>query len=66
MSATKRKEIVISNENFGDLLLSSTQEALDHARGRVTLKSEALELPNEPPRYSKTKIKKNTRTAPRR
>jgi len=58
MSVIKRKKIEITNDNFGDLLLASTKEALNHARGKTTLKSETLELPEEPPKYSKTKIKK--------
>ena len=63
MSAKKAKprkvrRIEVTKENFGDLLLSSANEALDHARGKVTLSSESLELPAEPPKYSKTRIKK--------
>ena len=57
MSA-KRKKIEVTKENFGDLLLASANQALDHARGKVTLKSEILELPEEPPKFSKTRIKK--------
>lgn len=58
MSTKKRKKIEITNDNFGDLLLASAQEALDHSRGKLTLKSDMLELPDEPPKYSKSKIKK--------
>lgn len=58
MSATKRKKIEITNNNFGDLLIASAEEALDHARGKMTLKCETLDLPKGPPKYSKTKIKK--------
>ncbi|OUR95235.1 hypothetical protein A9Q84_15445 [Halobacteriovorax marinus] len=58
MSVTKRKKIKVTNKNFGDLLLTSAEEALDHARGRVTLKTETLDLPAEPPKFSKSRIKK--------
>lgn len=58
MSTKKRKKIEITDDNFGDLLLASAQDALDHARGKVTLKTETLELPDEPPKYSKSKIKR--------
>lgn len=57
MSTKKRKKIEVTSENFGDLLLASAQEALDHSRGKVTLKSETLELPDEPPMFSKRRIK---------
>ena len=57
MSA-KSKKIEVTKENFGDLLLASANQALDHARGKVTLKSEKLELPKGPPAFSKSRIKK--------
>lgn len=57
MSTKKRKKIEVTSENFGDLLLASAQEALDHSRGKVTLKSETLELSDEPPMFSKRRIK---------
>lgn len=57
MSAKKSK-IIITRENFGDLLLASAKDALDHAHGKITLKSETLELPEEPPVFSKSRIKK--------
>lgn len=52
------KKVEITKDNFGDLLIKSAKQALDHAQGKITLKSEALELPSAPPKYSKTKIKK--------
>ena len=57
MSIKKRKKIKITNQNFGELLLTSAQEALDHSSGKITLKSEMLELPDEPPMFSKKRIK---------
>ncbi len=54
----KRKKNEVTSDNFSELLLASAEEALDHASGKVTLKSESLELPDGPPKYSKTKIKK--------
>lgn len=56
--STKRKKIEITKENFGELLLASASEALDHAKRKITLKSEMLELPDEPPKFSKSRIKK--------
>lgn len=57
MSA-KRKRIEITKGNFGDLLLTSVEQAYNHARGKLTLSSETLELPKSPPNFSKTRIKK--------
>lgn len=57
MNLKKSKKIKVTKDNFADLLLSSADEALEHAKGKITLKSETLELPEEPPLYSKTKIK---------
>ena len=52
------KKIKSTNDNMGDLLLESMGQALGHARGKITLKSERVELPEEPPEYSKSRIKK--------
>jgi putative transcriptional regulator len=51
----------VKNQNFSDLLLKSVKEAHQHAKGKLTLKSEEINLPPEPPMYSKTKVK-NVRT----
>ena len=51
------KKIKLTKENFGDLLLESMEQVLDHAKGKITLKSERLELPHDPPLFSKTRIK---------
>ena len=48
----------VTNENFADLLLESVEEAHEHARGKITLKTEMLSLLTRPPKYSKAKIKK--------
>ena len=58
MNMKKRKKIQVTSDNFAELLLTSAEEALEHAKGKITLKSETLELPEEPPAYSKTKIKR--------
>lgn len=55
--SVKNKKIKVTKENFGDLLLTSANQALDHARGKITLKSESIQLPEEPPKFSKTRIK---------
>jgi len=52
------KKIKVNKSNFADLLTESLSEALGHAQGKITLKSETLEIPKEPPNYAKTKIKK--------
>ncbi len=48
----------VTESNFSKLLIDSVKEAKDHAQGLITLNSESLTLPDEPPKYSKTKIKK--------
>jgi DNA-binding transcriptional regulator YiaG len=53
-----KKKIQLNKENFGSLLIDSMQEALDHAKGKISLDSVSLSLPADPPKYSKTKIKK--------
>ena len=45
-------------DNIGDLLLESVGQALEHAEGKITLKTETLSLPPRPPQYNKVKIKK--------
>jgi putative transcriptional regulator len=57
MSTKKQKRIVLNKDNFGELLLKSSEEALLHSQGKVSLNSETLELPKEPPQYSKSHIK---------
>ena len=52
------KKVTINKKNFADLLITSTQQAFSHAKGKTTLKSESLELPNDPPSFSKKRIKK--------
>ncbi len=52
---TRKKNI---NENIFNLLSESLDEGLEHAKGKLTLKSETLELPPEPPTFSKNRIKK--------
>lgn len=52
------KKNKINKKNFGSLLNESLDEALLHAEGKMTLKSEHLEIPQEPPLYTKARIKK--------
>ncbi|MFT6633966.1 MAG: putative transcriptional regulator [Bacteriovoracaceae bacterium] len=58
MASAKNKKITITDDNFAEILLGSMSEAVEHAQGKVTLKSETLELPSEPPVYTKSKIKR--------
>jgi len=37
------QELEVTNENFGDILIASVEQALDHVNGKITLKSERLE-----------------------
>lgn len=47
----------VDDQNFSHLLLRSVKEAQMHAKGKITLKSMQLDLPPEPPKYSKAKVK---------
>lgn len=53
----KNKKIEITADNFGELLLQSANEALDHSKGKITLKTSSFEIPGEPPKYTKSRIK---------
>lgn len=44
--------------NFFDLLTKSVEEGVDHAKGKITLKTESMVLPDAPPSFSKKLIKK--------
>lgn len=57
MSTKKNEKLEVTSENFASLLLESTKEAAEHAKGKLTLKSEKLELPEEPPIYTRHRIK---------
>jgi putative transcriptional regulator len=57
MTKRKEKKIKLTSNNFAKLLIESMEEAVLHTKGKITLSSEKLELPDEPPVYSKTKIK---------
>ena len=52
------KKIKITSDNFGDLLVESAKQAVEYSKGKITLKTTSLELPPEPPKYNKNKIKK--------
>lgn len=54
--ATKKE--IVTKDNFEDLLLESANEALAHSRGELELKVDYIAMIEEPPQYSKTKIKK--------
>lgn len=49
---------VVNKDNFEELLLESAGEALDFTRGFKDLKVKLALSVNEPPKYSKTKIKR--------
>ena len=53
--STRKK---VTSENLFNLLSDGLDEGLSHAKGKLTLKSETLELPPEPPTFSKNRIKK--------
>lgn len=53
----KPKKLIVTRENFGELLIESMKQARDHAQGKITLTEERMELPDEPPIYSKLQIK---------
>lgn len=57
MSTVKNKKLVVTEDNFAELLLTSMDQAVKHAKGKTTLKTETLELPSEPPKYTKSRIK---------
>lgn len=52
---TKRK---VTDDNFFSLLSDSLDEGVSHSKGKLTLKSDTLELPPEPPKFSKSRIKR--------
>lgn len=54
----KNKRLKVTKGNFGELLLSSLKEAKSFSDGKITLLTEQLELPDEPPVYSKFEIKR--------
>ena len=42
---------------FGQEIIASLKEGLDHAQGKIELRSNAVELPEEPPKMSKRTVK---------
>ena len=54
--ATKKE--LVTDENFEELLIKSVTEASEYIRGERELKSRFVSLIEEPPKYTKTKIKK--------
>ena len=54
----KKNKIKITQENFKELFFESVEESVLHAEGKLSLKEEILFLPEGPPTFSKTKIKK--------
>ena len=54
----KKKNSKVTNDNFYDLLHDSLSEGLEHATGKITLRTEKLEVPDEPPAFTKGEIKK--------
>jgi len=47
----------VNKDNFEELLLKSAKEAVRHTRGEATLSEKLVSLIEEPPQYSKRKIK---------
>lgn len=58
MGTKKTKKVKLVDNNFGDLLVQSAQEAVDFSRGSLKLKEKIVTLLREPPSYDKNKIKK--------
>lgn len=54
------KKIKVTKENFGDLLLESMDQALDHAKGKITLRSERIEVPKNFKYQNQKTARKNT------
>lgn len=52
MNTKKRKK------TLGEILISGAREALEHAKGNISLREELRALPENPPRFSKGKVKK--------
>ncbi len=48
----------VTQENFKELFFNAVKESVRHAKGEINLKEEILSLPEEPPTFSKTSIKK--------
>ncbi|MBF0361969.1 MAG: helix-turn-helix domain-containing protein [Oligoflexia bacterium] len=55
---TKKRTKKVTSKNFFDTLKTSVEEGVKHAKGLVSLKTETLELPDTPPTYSVSEIKK--------
>lgn len=55
--ATKKREKV-TKSNFEELLLKSATQAVEYTRGERELKTHFATKIEEPPKYSKTKIKR--------
>jgi hypothetical protein len=45
MKKNKEAKVKLTNNNFGRLLLESVQEAVEYSRGKKSLNSVKLELP---------------------
>jgi len=52
------KNTKVTDSNFFELLSQSMDEAIEHSKEQLNLNSELLELPDDPPSFSKTRIKK--------
>jgi len=54
----EKSKFKVTQKNLKDLLFESVEESVRHAKGELSLREEILTLPEEPPIFSKTKIKK--------
>jgi putative transcriptional regulator len=54
----KKEKLRVTQDNFKDLFFGAVEESVKHAKGKISLKEEILSLPEEPPSFSKTSIKK--------
>lgn len=53
-----KKRIQVTKDNFGELLIEGLTEAKSHAEGKLTLATETLLIPEKPPKFTKSRIKK--------
>lgn len=53
-----KNKVIVTQDNFKELFFGAVKESVKHAKGELSLREEILSLPEEPPAFSKTKIKR--------
>ncbi len=56
--ATKQKKVKLTSENFGDILLTSVEQAVKHTVEKISLRQSVAHLTPTPPEFSSSAIKK--------